>query len=291
MNVNIGQIISNTAEMIKERFWLLLGVWAIFVGLSMALFVGLGVMLGGSMVGLAALGSDNLDNPAALGGLGAGFILSIIVFYVSFILVSIAQQAAMTAMASPIDRPAFSDAIGRGFKAGLTFLGILVLFVIAYLIVSLLAALLIAALSLLGDVGPLIAAILLIPVMVYVFCRFATIMAVVAVEKVFNPITAINVAWSQTRGRVLGILVILVIASLAAVVAVGIPFLILGASGGALASGDPAALEGAGAGVGIAFLLLFLLFVAYQIFSVTLSACLHADISQHHAEAMSDVFE
>lgn len=291
MNLNIGQILSTTFAMLKERFWLILGQWAVFLGLFIILFIGFAVMLGGSMVGMAAFGTAELDNPAALGGLGAGVILSIIVFYIAFILLSIAQQAAMTAVASPTGRIDFGEGIKRGLKTSLSFLGILVLFIIVYVIVSLIAGLLIAALSLLGTAGSIIGALLLIPAAIYFSCRFATILAVVAVERVFNPIAAINRAWSQTQGRVLGIFIVLLISGLVALVLLAIPFLMIGASGAALAGGDPAALEGAGPMVGLAMLLLFPLFLLYQIFSVTLSACLHAEISDEHTEALSDVFE
>ncbi|MDJ0978745.1 MAG: hypothetical protein QNI87_09420 [Erythrobacter sp.] len=291
MNVDIGRVVSMTLAMFKERFWPMIGLWAVFVAISIAFVIGFLIVVGTSVAGFASIGPDGFDNPAALGGLGVTVILSMVLFYLLFIAVTFAQQAAMTVMASPVERPTFGEAVSRGFKAGLTFLALAILFIIAYSVVGLIVALIFGVAALAGDIGGAVVSILLVPIGVYFSCRFAVIMPVVAVERVFNPIKAINRTWNVTDGRVIGILVVLLINLAAAVALFAIPLVLLFASGVGAAS-DPGSLGGPAAVlVFVSILLFFPLVIVYQIVSTTMTACLHAEISDDQATRMSEVFE
>jgi hypothetical protein len=63
MAMNIGQVISRTFGVIKERFGLLLGVYGVFFAVQLGLFAVLGIGVGASVMGGLAQGSAS-----ALGG-------------------------------------------------------------------------------------------------------------------------------------------------------------------------------------------------------------------------------
>lgn len=290
MNFDIGQVFSNTFKMVQERWLPMIGLWAAFFGALFVYALVFGAVLGGSMMAVMGSMADpgSFDNPAALGGMGIGFILLMIVFYVGYLTIAFGQNASMTAMASPLMRPTFGDAFGLGLKGGLTFLGVIVLLIIAYIIFLLVATLLGFILSFLGEAAPAILVILLVPVVIYLALRFAVLVPVIVVEKVFNPITALNRTWQITKGNVLGIFVVYLVFAIVAMIAVALPFFLLFGS-----LFDPLSM-GAGPGMGTVLFsgLFFLLIVAaFSLFSVSLVASLHAEISDTQAVEFGKTFE
>lgn len=290
MNLDIGRIVSTTLAMFKERFWPMVGLWAIFTAISIAFMIAFFIVLGTSIAGLIAFDPDGLEGAEALSGLGVSFFISILLFYFVFLAITFAQQASMSVMSSPIERPAFGEAISRGFKAGITFLALIIMFMVVYFIVALIVSVALAGLSLASSSASVVVSLLLIPVSIYFACRFAVIMPVVAVERVFNPFKAINRTWHVTQGRVLGILVVFLISMLAALAAMAVPGILFLSAG--LGAGDPSALGGAAALMAIlGFIAAIPMFIAYQIFQITLTACLHAQISDAHIEQVSEMFD
>lgn len=291
MNVDIGGILSTTLSMIRQRIWPILGLWAIFFAISLVFSTVFGALLGASLTG-AAMMAGGLDDPVAMGGAGLMTIISALIFYVLYLAIAFAQQASMTQMASPIEKPLLGDAMVSGFKAGLTFVVLMILFVFIYMVFGLLGALVVAGLAMITEALALVVGLALLPVAIYLVCRLALIMPVVAVEKVYNPIKAINRTWAVSSGKVLGIFIVLVINVLSALIIVALPMvLVIGSTVGFAALDDPSAGAGAIAGVLFAFLLAIPLFLIYQVFSVALTACLHAEVSDDHIEQVSEMFE
>ncbi|WP_298467916.1 hypothetical protein [uncultured Erythrobacter sp.] len=281
MSFDIGRVFSNTFAMVKERWGPMLGLWATFFGALLLYAMVFGGVLGGSAVAMGAAFSGSLDNPAALGGMGIGFILMMVVFYIGYIAIALGQQGAMIAMASPIQNVTFGEAFTLGLKGGLSFLGVIVLLMIAYVVVLLLGA---GLAAILGEAGAVILAILILPVAIYLACRMSVLVPVIVVDRVFNPIKAITQTWATTRGNVLGIFLIYVGFTVLALIAIGIPFALLGGMMGA--GGEPGVLT-----MVFGFLIMIAIFIGFTLVSSSMIASLHAEISDTHVEDLSETFE
>ena len=219
-------------------------------------------------------------------------ILSGVVIYLLSLIITFAQQASMTTMASPLARPTIGEAIKVGLKSGLTFLALVIMLIVAYFIFALIAALMVLMFAAISPSLGVVFGILLIPIIVYLLCRFYLVLPVVAVEREFNPITAVNRAWGLSKGNVLGIFLVLLIVVVSAIVVLGIPFFLVFGSLLSLAS-DPASLSTATESMGammFGFTLFVPLFLVYQLFSVALGASVHAAVSGLSNEELNDVF-
>lgn len=296
MKLDIGSVFASAWEMIKARVWLLIGMWLVFFVIQLVYTAVVGGILGGTMFAFGAAGAGMDDPGALLGGLGIGAILLSFVFYIGYFVIAFGGQAASAILGSPLEQPNFSDALRNGLKAGLTFLGVLVLLGIVYFVFFLGYSLLTLILSFLGDLGAFLAVLLFVPAFIYLSLRFAVIMPVVAVDKVFNPIAAIRRTWDVTAGNVLGIFIVVVATIVLALVLLGLPFMIIfgglglaafGAGGGTDAG---TALAAVGSIIG-AFVLLAPLYIVYSIVSVVINACLHAELTDTQAEELADTFE
>lgn len=294
MKLEVGLVLPSAWAMIKQKFWVLLGMWAVFFGIQMVFQTVMGAFMGGSMMALGALG-PGLDSPdALLGGAGVGAFLLLLVFMAGYLLIMLASQAAMAILGSPLNRDSFGDALANGFKSALTLLGTTLLLMILYFVFGIAYTLFAAALTILGDVGAIIAALLLLPAMIYFAMRFAVLVPVIGVEKVFNPLTAIKRTWEVTSGNVLGIFLVTLVVIVAALVLLGVPFFVMFGAVGAigLSGSDP----GAGMGVaamGAAFiglLLFFPLYIIFSIVSVVINSCLHAELTDSEAEDLEATF-
>lgn len=288
--MDIGRVFSTSFAMMRQRFWPLLGMWAVFFVIQVvamfALIIAIAEM---GMAGSAGL-SAGLEDPAALAGLGIGMIVFMVAFYAGYIVLVLAQQAALVTLASPLEEPSFGGALSRGFKSALPFLGITVLLLLAY--VTLLAALAavtggasLADETAGGMVGGVLA-LLFLPVLIYLACRFSVLVGVVAVDQVFNPVTAIRRSWSVTGGKVLSILLTFIGFIAISAVIIGLPFALMF---GAAASSEPDSAAGMGA-VAASLLLFFPLIIVYTIFASAFSSALHAVVTGGGAERLEDVF-
>lgn len=280
MNIDIGSLFGDAFAMFKERFWGMLGLWATFIGIIVALFIGYFIVVGASLAGFAAFAGGADASSAGFGGLGGGMIASVVVFYLAFLALIFAQQCAMCAKASPVERLSFGDAMARGFKAGLTMTALIIPLIIVQLVLSLLGMLVVGVASLASPILAYVALALLMPVAIYVACRFAVLMPVIAVEQVYNPIKAVNRSWAITQGRVLSIFVVLLISGAVGFVVFGLPAFAAGMLGG----------EGSLL-VALMPLITFPLAVVFAIFFAAVNACLHAKISDYGAQSAAEVFQ
>lgn len=287
--MDIGRVFSISFAMFRQRFWLLLGMLLVFFAIQLAasILIGLVVVFVG-VAGVAGLGAG-IDDPNAITGMGLGMIAMLVVFYGAYIVLLLAQQAAMVTVASPLEDPSFGTAMVRGFRSALPFFGIAILLVLGYLAMTLLLGLVLAATGAAGAGGSVMGIVLgiaFLPLLIFFACRFSVLIPVVAVDQVFNPIKAIRRSWSVTRGKVLSILLALVGFIVLTLVAFGVPFgLFYGAIFGAQG------LSSAEAGFVILFFLTFiLLFIAYTMFAAAFTAALHSEVSGGGAERLEEVF-
>lgn len=287
--IDIGRVFSTSIAMLRQRFWLLLGMLVVFFAIQTAastvLTVGLVVV---GMAGALGLGAG-LEDPAALGGLGIGFLVFFALFYAAYVVLLLAQQAAMVALASPLEEPAFGTAMMRGFRSALPFFAISVILLFGYglLTVAMLAAIGVSAAG--GASGGVIAIVLglaSMPLVIFLACRFAVLVPVVAVDQVFNPIAALRRSWSVTRGKVLRILLTLVCFVGASLVMLGVPMALVFAI--AYAGQDSTAVSVTAVIIG--FLLFIPLTIVFAIFTSTFTAALHCEVTGGGAEQLEAVF-
>lgn len=198
--MTVGQVISRTFSVLFERLGTLIGLWGIYFVLQ---FVAIAV-LGIAMAALSAGGG--ITPGLAGGGLSTGMVVMVVAFYLAYFLIYFAQSASLTAASSPFHRTGFGEAIGIGMRGALPLLGVMILLAIGYLVVALVFMLLGAVLSTAGRAGAVILAVLALPAAVFLACRLSVVNAVVAVERVANPVTAITRSWAITKGHVLAIL-------------------------------------------------------------------------------------
>jgi len=175
--------------MLRQRFWLLAGMWATFFAIQAAGSMVLGIAA--AAAGAAGLGAG-LGDPAALSGMGIGMIAVLAVSYAGYLVLLLAQQAAMVTLASPLEPPDFGAALTRGLRSALPFLGLTMILGLGY------GALLLATGALGGVAGAVVSvllAVLSFPAMVYCACRLAVLIPVVAVDRVFSPLAALRRCW------------------------------------------------------------------------------------------------
>jgi hypothetical protein len=288
--IDIGRVFSTSFAMFRQRFWLLVGMWAVFFALQMVASTVLGIVVAVmGFAGVAAFGAG-LQDPAAVAGMGVGMMAFMALFYGAYVAILFAQQAAMVTLASPLERPSFGPALVRGFKSALPFFGIAVLIMLGYFAVLALMSVLIVISGLSGSAGgPMLAAamiLLFVPVMIYLGCRFAVVIPVVAVDEIYNPLTALRRAWSVTGGKVIGILLVLIGTGLLGILGLGAPIALIFAS--AIGSdGDPFATLGVGI---VVVLLMIPLFILYTVYISAITAALHSEVTQGGADKLEEVF-
>lgn len=283
--VRISRVLGTGFAMLRERFWLMVGMWLVFFAIQMAASLVLGMSLAVMGAAGAAMSGAWLDDPASLMGMGVGMIAVLGVVYAVAIAVVFAQQAAMVVLVSPLEQPAFGAALGRGFKSVLPFAGLMLVLGVIYLGVSVAAGAVIAALSLAGETAAALAGglllLLALPALIYAGCRLSLVIAVVAVDEIYNPVAALRRAWGVTRGKVIGIALVLLATGLLALAVIGLP---LGLLFGAALSG------GSDSSVAVGMLLLIPLFVVYSLFVASVIAALHAEVTEGRTERLEEVF-
>ncbi|MFM5929369.1 MAG: hypothetical protein ACKOPQ_00495 [Novosphingobium sp.] len=198
MGTSVGQIYGRTLTIIKERFGSLLGLWATFFAINIGLILVFGLVVGFGALAGAATSADT-------GALGLGVMLFGILFYVAYILVYCAQSASMTAMASPLQRLTFGEAMNAGFRSALPMLLLFIILLVAYFLAAIVVGLLIGILAFAGKAGSLVGMVLVFIGVMYLACRLCTVNAVIAVERVRNPLTALSRGWAMTRDNALTI--------------------------------------------------------------------------------------
>lgn len=290
--MGIGQILTDTFATVKARFGPLLALWAIYFGITIALTLGFGIAIGMAGIGsLATMGSgDTFDASASFAAAG-GMAAVVLLFYLGYLLVAMAQYASMIQLASPLRQVAIGEALGTGLRAAPALLLLMLVLVVGYTALTI-------PFAVLGSVSPALGngsgaiVLLLIPVLVWLGCRLSTLFAVVAVDGVRNPFKAIARSWHLTRGHALTIF----LASLVFVVILGLlaAILMLPSMGMLRALADPAGVAQAGPAIGgfllfgLGILALSVLFVlAYCAFLAVIHGTLAGAAGENAAEAFA----
>ena len=284
--MGIGQIISDTFGMVKERFGQLLALWAIYFGITIALFFVLAIGIGAA--GVAGIATMAGSDPLAVGG---GMLLLVVLFYIGYLLVAMAQYASLILMASPIHRPTVGDALGAGWRAAPALLLLMVVLVVGYVAAAMALGLVGTAFSAVGDWARTLFALLLLPVLAWLGCRLSPLFAVVAVDGVRNPFTAIARAWDLTQGHALTIFLAFVVFMLILLLVCGVALL---PSIGLLRSmSDPAAVAAAEPAWGGLLLLFLGMLVAGVLFNLcycAFLAAIHGRLTSASGEGVVEAF-
>jgi hypothetical protein len=284
MSLSVSQVLSDTWSALTARFWGLVGMWLVFFAIMMAMVLVFFMAMGGGALALAG----SMENPDGLGaGFGAGMIGLMIVFYLAYLLVACAQNAAITALASPLRERDFGGAMSVGLRSAPTLLVVFVLLLIAYFAGAIAFGVLAGALSALGTAGVAISVILVLGIVIYFACRLGLVFPVVPVEGVRNPFTAIGRSWALTRGNVLPIFLAMLVLVVITLMLVAILFVPLFGSFSGL--NDASAIPSIGA--------MSFLFLGAAVLSVVVAVAYAAFLAALHArlvgtgEQLADTFE
>ena len=290
--MGIGQVISDTFGVVKERFGTLLGLWAVYFGIIIVMFVVFGIGLGAvGLAGMAAMGGGDAMGEGGILAMGAGMIVFLVLFYLAYILVAMAQYASLISVASPLRQANFSDALSAGWRAAPALLMLMIVLIVGYVAAAMVFSLVAAAFSALGDTAGLVLSLLLVPVLAWLGCRLAPLFAVVAVDGVRNPFTAIGRSWHLTRGHALTIF----LASLAffIILLIVCGLLMLPSIGLLTSMADPAAMAEVAPAFGSIALLFLSILVVSALFAILYSAfmaVIHGSLSTASGEGVVEAF-
>lgn len=277
--MDVGQTISRTFGVVKDRFGSLLGLWAIFFAIQLGMMAILGISMGASAMAGLAMGNAN--------AVGGGMVVILFLFYIVYFLITFAQYGAMTAMASPLKQVSFGDAFNIGLRSAPTLLGVFILFMIGYLVFALVFGIVGGILSMAGSVGALLAIILVVPAAIYLMCRISVVNAVASVDRVGNPVTVLARSWAMTSGKVLPIFAVLLIFGIAMMLLMGVLAMPLYASIRSSMMGGGVPNFGS---FGLIFVGMLLLSVVIAVVFAALLAVIHSEVSGQSSDDMGAVF-
>ena len=290
--MGIGQVISDTFGVVKERFGTLLGLWAVYFGIIIVMFVVFGIGLGAvGLAGMAAMGGGDAMGEGGILAMGAGMIVFLVLFYLAYILVAMAQYASLISVASPLRQANFSDALSAGWRAAPALLLLMIVLIVGYVAAAMVFSLVAAAFSALGDTAGLVLSLLLVPVLAWLGCRLAPLFAVVAVDGVRNPFTAIGRSWHLTRGHALTIFLASLVFFIILLIVCGL--LMLPSIGLLTSMADPAAMAEVAPAFGSIALLFLSILVVSALFAILYSAfmaVIHGSLSTASGEGVVEAF-
>ena len=278
--------------MVKERFGTLLGLWAVYFGIIIVMFVVFGIGLGAvGLAGMAAMGGGDAMGEGGILAMGAGMIVFLVLFYLAYILVAMAQYASLISVASPLRQANFSDALSAGWRAAPALLMLMIVLIVGYVAAAMVFSLVAAAFSALGDTAGLVLSLLLVPVLAWLGCRLAPLFAVVAVDGVRNPFTAIGRSWHLTRGHALTIFLASLVFFIILLIVCGL--LMLPSIGLLTSMADPAAMAEVAPAFGSIALLFLSILVVSALFAILYSAfmaVIHGSLSTASGEGVVEAF-
>lgn len=288
MALSGSRVFSESLRISRERFGSLLGIIAVFIVIQIVISVIMAIVMGGAMIAGMPSMSSRADM-TTMAGLGAGAIVGLVVFYIVYILIALAQYGSLSAMASPLQRLSFGEALSAGLRSSPTTLAVAILGMIGYVLVAFVFGLVFAMLAaVLGSVGSMLSLVVIFGALVYFASRLVPIMPVIAVEGVRNPVTAFTRSWSLTRGHTLKIVLLNGTFIVVAVVLLGLAFVpfftsIQGASTAGVAPNISRML--------ITIALAMLVGVVLAIFGSAFQAVIHAELAGHAGEDLALTFE
>ncbi len=188
---------------------------------------------------------DGLDNDAMLNAILDVYQRNAHWFVLSTILQSIGVLA-MLALLRAKERPTVGEALSTGATAFVPYLIAQILLGIG-IGIAIGAPVALAAASGIGALAFLIG-MLAIPVMLYLMIKFAMVAPVMAIERTYNPITAMKRSWSLTKGNSLRIFLfflLVVVAVMVIAILLTLVAQLIGAIAGTIVEGVLTSLFGA----------------------------------------------
>ena len=278
MGFSVSSAYSEAMRMVRERFWPLLAILAMFFVIT----IGVMFVFGASMLSTIAGMASGPPDPAAL---GAGFVTTYALVYLVIYFISLASMAAMVTMASPAERPGIGDAIVDGFKSAPSLFAVLIMVGIGFGIVA-------VVLSFLGGAAQsaalgMVVLLAIVALGCWIFTKLSLVVPLVAIDGVRNPITAMTRSWSLTTGSALKIFAAwFLFWVVVMVVLMIVVFAFAGSIAGGISSGQTP-----GIGTIVLILVFYLAFVvAINLFVSALTAAVHAQLAGP-AAAMAETFE
>jgi len=227
----------------------------------------------------AQMGADPADAEQAMQMLGQLYADNWWVFVIIGVAQAIGMLALMTLLTDR-NRPTVGEAIARGGRGFLCYIGAQIIFALALgLVVVLLIAL---GTAIAGNQGAVLTGVIAFVIGVYLFIKFSLVTPVIAIDGILNPIRILQRSWQLTKGnsfRLLGFYVLLFLALgiLSAVITmvVGVLFAAMGGQLELIGNGLFAALLNA------VFVVIFL----------AVLAGIHRQLSGPSQTEISDTFE
>lgn len=285
MQLSGSRVFSETFRVVKERFGPLLGMlvsyWALQI-VVMLIFMGLfGSILMTAMAGMNPQGNG-------MSGLGAGAVIGIILIYLVLIILGVAQNASLCAIASPLRNASFGDAFKDGLRSAPTLFGVVLIGIVAYFVVALLVGLVMAGLiAALGTTGAVVSTILLFAGLIYVMARFIVLVPVVAVEQIGNPLKAISRTWGLTGGNVFKIVLVTLVFFVVAGALFGVAFMPMFS---AITQAQLAGTVPDFSSMGTSFLLLFVIGIVLSMIGSAFQSVVHAELAGDSSANLGDTF-
>lgn len=289
MGLDVSRVLATSWSMFKERFWVIVGMVGVYFVIQI-MFQLIGTMvMGGSLAALGATAGGFEESDALLGGLGVGMIVFLVLYYVAYFVLLFAQQGSMMALATPLQRTDFGEALMVGLRCIVPFLLVTLLLGVIYGAVALAGVGLSMAL---GEFGVFAILLVVIPVIVWLALRLSVIIPVIAVDGTRGPIEAISRTWAMTSGKALGILVVYLALILVAILVFAIPVLLMVGPLMGLAGGEPsgAAVAGAIGGVLLGVLAFIPAYLIYSVASTAMIASIHAELTDTPANEAAETF-
>ena len=246
MKFDMGRAWSDTVDMISKNFGLIATVLGLFFFLpafaSVLLFPGLSAQPPEPPVGA--------EPDVVLEAMRDYFVGIAANYWWVFLVIIVLQYAgsiALLALFRKDRKPTVGEALKAGFAGTPTYIAILILTSIAYMLIIAVPVLLGAAIS------PILGALLILPALiavVYVGVKWSLAAAVIGMEGQLNPITVLQRSWRLTKGNSIMIFLFLLVL---AIIALLIYFVVvLSLSAIFIAMGDSVAVIGAGLLEGVA---------------------------------------
>lgn len=284
MDYSISKAFSDATRSVTERLGGQIAVWAVFFAIQIGAFIAFMVLMGGSVMALAGAGAGGGEEMMA--GLGGGMILFGIIFYLAIIAIAVAAQAAQVTIASHLRKPSVGDAVNNGFRSALPLLGAFVLLLIAYFVIALVLGLVVGVLA--GASGSSAVSMLLFALLfvglAYVGTKLSMLVPVVALDGERNPINAISKSWNMTNGRVLPVFgtYLVYIVGLAVVFGIIAAVLVMPMMSGGVTPGFGM--------MALIFVLYIVAIIGITIYTSSLTAAVHQQLSGRSAEDASKTF-
>lgn len=275
MKFDMGRAWNDAVALLSANRQVVLVVAGVFFFLP---YLALILLLPDQMAAMQATGGDSADPDAALRAM-TSFYGDI---WWALLLMAVIQGIGMLgllALLTDRNRPTVAEALGKGAKYFLPYLGAQILIALALLVVVLVPVTLGAAA---GAAVGLLTGLLAMVAIVYLLTKFSLATPVIVIDEVTNPVRALSRSWALTKGNSLRLFlfylllfIVLIVVALVLAIVIGVIAALAGPSGALIANGLMNALVN---------------MVAVSVILAVLAAA-HRQLSGPSAASVSEAFE